>query len=373
MTRLIGLLSPVIVPLILSGLLFLGSERKNRPRLFLAGYMLAISYVFLANAFYFQHNYQVYIWLHSIHIASVLLIYPGAYVYIKLLTSPGIPFKKLFIHFVPALVFFLASSMIFFPFLNPQEKITFLAEYRFNPDFSKFWMKMLYYVRMSNITVLFVQILVYLYLTVLELSKHRKTVADIFSNPERFQLNWLRYFNISLAISAFISVFLYAVNPAKLFGDDRFLAYPLLLIALILWYLGVMGNNQAMITEIIKDENDPKPNILEQPALAVKLVKYFEMEKPYLNSDLKIGDVCSCMGTNRTYISNLINQHFRQNFSGFVNTYRLKEVKSKLEKNPDIPLKVLSEEVGFGSVSSLSRAFSNQFRQSIPDYKKSLS
>jgi AraC-like DNA-binding protein len=374
MIKLIGLLSPIIVPLILSGLLFLSSERENRSKLYLAGYMLVISYVFLANAFYFQHNYHVYTWLHSLHIATVLMIYPGAYVYVKLLTSPDVRFSRLFIHFILAIFFFFASALIFFPFLSQEERVVFLAEYRFNPDFSKFWMKILYYVRMSNIVVLFLQVIVYLYLTVHELSKHRKLVADIFSNPERFQLNWLRYFNLALALSAFVSVFLYAVNPAKLFGDERYLAYPLLLIALILWFLGIMGNNQAMITELEKTEDEgPGPKKVDEPELARKLTKYFEEEKPYLNSDLKIWDVCSYMGTNRTYISNFINQHYGQNFSSFVNTYRLKEVKLQLEKNPEIPLKIISEEVGFGSVSSLSRAFLNHYKRSISDYKNTIS
>lgn len=374
MIKLIGLLSPIIVPLILSGLLFFSSEKKNHSKLYLAGYMLVISYVFLANSFYFQHNYHIYIWLHSLHIATVLMIYPGAYVYVKLLTSPDISFKKLFTHFIPALFFFFASALIFFPFLSTGERLAFLAEYRFNPDFSKFWMKILYYVRMFNIIILFLQVFLYLYLTIRELSKHRKFVANIFSNPERFQLNWLRYFNLALALSALISVFLYAVNPAKLFGDERYLAYPLLLIALILWFLGIMGNNQAMIAELedLAYEESGSEKVSE-PELAVKLVKYFEEEKPFLSSDLKIWDVCANMGTNRTYISNFINQHYGQNFSGFVNTYRLKEVKNQLEKNPDIPLKILSEDVGFGSVSSLSRAFSRQYKQSISDYKNTLS
>lgn len=373
MIKLIGLLSPVIVPLILSGLLFLSSERKNIPKLYLAAYMMVISYVFLANAFYFQHNYYVYTWLHSLHIATVLMIYPGAYVYIILLTSPDLRFSRLFIHFIPAIFFFFASALIFFPFLSQEERVVFLAEYRFNPDFTKLWMKNLYYVRMANIVVLFLQVFVYLFLTIKELSKHRKVVADIFSNPERFQLNWLRFFNLALALSAFVSVFLYAVNPAKLFGDERYLAYPLLLIALILWFLGIMGNNQTMMTDLEKiGEEEAEPKKIDEPELARKLTKYFEEEKPYLNTDLKIWDVCSYLGTNRTYISNLINQHYGQNFSGFVNTYRLKEVRLRLEKDPDIPLKIISFEVGFGSVSTLSRAFSSLYKQSISEFKNTL-
>lgn len=374
MIRLFGLISPILVPLIVSGLLFLSSEKNNRPKLFLAGYMLLITFVFGANYYYFEHNFDVYIWLHSLHIATVLAIYPGAYVYVKLLTDPGIASKKLIRHFIPSIFFFFASALIFFPLLSTEEKITFLAEYRYHPDFSRTWMKILYYIRMANIAALFVQVFLYLILTFRVLYKHRKAMAEIFSNPERFQLNWLRIFNYALALSAFIAVFIYSVNPVKLFGDERFLAYPLLLIALILWFLGIMGNNQKRLPDAVFSSPMPIPidPVSSSSVLAEKLLQFFAEKKPYLDPDLKIWDITTELGTNRTYISNTINQEFNQNFSGFVNSYRVNEVKKLLKKDPGIPLKILVAETGFGSVSSLNRSFTENAGQSISEFRNSL-
>lgn len=371
MIKLLGLVSPVIVPLIVAGLLIFSSEKTNRPKLYLVSYMLLIAFIFAANFYYFQHQYTVYIWLHSLHIGTVLAIYPGAYVYIQLLVNPGVKTSKLLIHFIPSILFFVASAAIFFPFLTPGERSLFLTEYRFHPDFSKTWMKILYYIRMGNIMVLFIQVFVYLILITGTLRKHRDLMAEIFSNPEKFQLNWLRFFNIALALSAFIAVFLYAANPAKLFGDDRYLAYPLLLIALILWFLGIMGNNQSMLPEVIfadKDESPaPKPRL---PELAEKLLDYFREKKPYHDPDLKIWDVSRELGTNRTYLSQLINTQFSLNFSGFVNSYRINEAKEILEENPDKDILSIANEVGFGSVASLSRAFSRSFKMNISQFRK---
>jgi len=206
MIKLIGLISPVVVPLIVSGILFFSSEKKNIPKLYLAAYMIVIAFVFVANAFYFQHDYKVYSWMHSLHIGTVLAIYPGAYVYILLLIDPSLRFRSLIIHFLPSISFFLASALIFFPILSTEERSLFLTEYRFSPDFSMLWLKILYIVRMGNIVVLFIQVILYMVLTLISLKKHREKVANIFSNPEKFQLNWLRIFNLSIALSAFVTV-----------------------------------------------------------------------------------------------------------------------------------------------------------------------
>lgn len=373
MIKLLGLISPVIVPLIVAGILIFSSEKKNRPRHFLVVYMLVISFVFLANYYYFEHRYDIYIWLHSLHIGTVLAIYPGSYVYIRLLTNPGVKNKELAYHFIPSLFFFLSSAFIFFLFLNPDERVIFLTEYRFQPDFSKTWMKILYFIRMGNILILFLQVFVYLILIMRVLRKHRKTMAEIFSNPEKFQLNWLRHFNISLSLSAFVCVFLYTVNPAKLFGDDRFLAYPMLLIALILWFLGIMGNNQNLLPEQ-ETAGSQSPSLpgQEKNDLPALLKKYFKEKKPYLDPELKIWDVCRELGSNRTYISQAINQNFNTNFAGFVNSFRVEEAKHILEKDPGTAINLLAAEVGFGSASSLSRSFREKYKMNISEFRTTL-
>lgn len=361
MTKVIGLLSPVIVPLVIAGILFFSAERNNRPKLFLALYMLLIAFVFTANAFYFEHNYRVYSWFHSLHIGTVLAIYPGAYIYIKMLVGPSSDHRRLLYHFIPPLLFTLTSAIIFFLLLDIDERTLFLTEYRFSPDFSMRWLKILYYIRMANILFLFAQVFIYMFMIYSILKKYRREVSEIFSNPERFDLNWLRVFNILLALSAFITVFLYTVNPVKLFGDDRFLAYPMLLIAVILWFFGIMGNNQPQLPDSYREENGnghaPIAGDLAASDLARRLTSYFEEKRPYLDPDLKIWDIASELGSNRTYISRTINSSFNQNFSAFVNSYRVKEAIKLINEDPGKPLKLVAEEVGFGSVSSFSRSF----------------
>ena len=86
------------------------------------------------------------------------------------------------------------------------------------------------------------------------------------------------------------------------------------------------------------------------------LIKYFEADQPYLNPELSLTSVCKQVGTNRTYLSNIINSRFKMNFNAFVNQYRVKHILKYQKNYPSATYSVLMEVGGFGSVSSLKRA-----------------
>jgi len=226
---------------------------------------------------------------------------------------------------------------------------------------------------MANIATLFIQVVLYLVLTMVTLGKHHQRMEKIFSNPDKYRMNWLRFFNIALALAAFVSVFLYAVNPAKLFGDDRYLAFPLLLIAIILWFLGIMGNNQQPLpSEAVTAGEEDETAIIPGSDLSEKLIRYFNSSQPFLDPELKIWDVAREIGTNRTYISQAINREFNQNFAGFVNSYRIRKAEEIIRNEKNVSLTDLADKVGFGSVSSLIRSFQEFTGKSVTDYRKTI-
>jgi len=96
----------------------------------------------------------------------------------------------------------------------------------------------------------------------------------------------------------------------------------------------------------------------------------FDEKKIYLNSQLNILDIVQLVGTNRTYISTIINQEYNHNFCTFVNSYRLDELDRVFHKNPDLNPEKLSECCGFGSLISLRRAIYAKTGLSISQWKQ---
>jgi AraC-like DNA-binding protein len=117
-----------------------------------------------------------------------------------------------------------------------------------------------------------------------------------------------------------------------------------------------MGNNQKKIVveEVVGLSADNNTNNIEFES---KLEEYFSKEKPYLNPEFKITDICLYLGTNRSYVSSFINDQYGKNFASHVNTYRVNEAKEMIVENPNLTLSSISENAGFGSVATFNRAF----------------
>jgi len=94
--------------------------------------------------------------------------------------------------------------------------------------------------------------------------------------------------------------------------------------------------------------------------LVKSLMAYFEKEKPYLQPDLTLTNASKVIGTNRTYLSAVINSNFGVNFNVFVNQFRICYVEDYLKLHPKTSKDELVDIGGFGSVSSLKRALNKQ-------------
>ena len=91
-----------------------------------------------------------------------------------------------------------------------------------------------------------------------------------------------------------------------------------------------------------------------------------------MNENLNIMDIANLTGTNRTYISHLINQYYQQNFCTFVNTFRIKEVKSYIKSDPTCTNNILAEKCGFSSTDSLKRVVKNLTGMTVTELKNDL-
>ncbi len=92
----------------------------------------------------------------------------------------------------------------------------------------------------------------------------------------------------------------------------------------------------------------------------------------YLDKDLTIFDVTEKLGTNRTYVSRIINNEFGLNFATFVNNFRVDHAKRLMHESKFTHLEEIAELSGFGSINSLYRAFLLKENISIPQFRKTI-
>lgn len=80
-------------------------------------------------------------------------------------------------------------------------------------------------------------------------------------------------------------------------------------------------------------------------------------ERPYLDSELTVQDVCEELHTNRTYISELMSENFKMSFRDYIGLLRISEAKRLLREGPSRTIEDIAADAGFSSSSQFVKKF----------------
>ena len=96
-------------------------------------------------------------------------------------------------------------------------------------------------------------------------------------------------------------------------------------------------------------------------AILDELKSYFNHEKPYLQSNLKLGDVASKTSFSSHHISQSLNETEGVSFSDFVNKYRFEEARKILSSPESVGLRII--DVAYDSGFNNKTTFTNVFKR----------
>ena len=374
MIRIIFLLSPVFISIFWA--ITLAGDKKNHsiPRAYLGKFMLFPLVCFGAHFMYFAPLPNVYPYF-DVYLQMVgSLIFPVFYIYFRLLTvDKQFSLRTHFIYLaVPSII---PAVYAIFVLLTPWHEFrTWLFDNAALPNSSTIQV-LAVLKRILNVQFLVVVIATFIGSYFL-LQKYGAKAEQYYSDMKDGKYNNAKLLSLTIILSCLASFIAVAVGRHFIMPKDAMI-YPLWTIFSISIYLiGYMGMKQKPVNptfdleekSLQADESSPSPE--EQNIMLKKLLDLFNNHKLYMNSQLTIMDVVQEMGSNRTSISTIINQHCGQNFCSFVNNYRLAELERVVRENPKHSYDILAESCGFGSVNSLKRSVTNKTGLSISEWKK---
>lgn len=189
------------------------------------------------------------------------------------------------------------------------------------------------------------------------------------------------------------------VQKEKRIQQQTFILIIIVIVLLLLYYLyrrknrlyiSIVKQNQ----EAIKRENDMQRHIedLEQRCKAEvnsekyaasslseeksdKLFRVLERtmreKKIYKDNMLTKEKVADLLGTNRTYLSRIINEQSNLSFTHYINSFRIEEaVRLLSDPDNDTPLKAISAELGFNSISTFYSLFQSSIGMTPSQYRR---
>lgn len=89
----------------------------------------------------------------------------------------------------------------------------------------------------------------------------------------------------------------------------------------------------------------------------------------FKNPTLTLDALAEELGTNRSYLSIVINSRMQKGFTEYVNFYRVEEAK-KLLRDTDNKVSYISAESGFGSPQTFYSIFKNVVQLTPTEYRK---
>ena len=111
---------------------------------------------------------------------------------------------------------------------------------------------------------------------------------------------------------------------------------------------------EEKIQEAIQEATDTSMDYSE---LMRRICQLMDEQRLYLNPNLKITDIATILGTNRSTISACINSQRDCSFPQFVNTYRVARAQELLRNQADIKIAEVCLKAGFSNEASFYRIF----------------
>ncbi|MFI8379813.1 helix-turn-helix domain-containing protein [Leeuwenhoekiella sp. NPDC079379] len=127
----------------------------------------------------------------------------------------------------------------------------------------------------------------------------------------------------------------------------------------------------------IDDNDDPAEPVLTEEIKIVLLrrLQNFEDRQQYLDAELSLFSLAKDLNTNSAYLSRVINETKKMNFSSYINELRIEYLIKKLADDTQLQyykIQALGEEVGFKRAYSFSKAFEKKVGEKPSSYLRQL-
>jgi len=321
-------------------------KTKTRATYFLAALLFVIS-VRVTKSVFLTFYSDISSSFIQVGLTACFLIGPFLYLYTKAVVKPdSFGQRNWLIHIIPIVVF-----MVIIGILYPYNEYWSLWQHKQGGTFG--WM-------------LFFQWLAY---TIAAIHQARFSFFKLGSKLDK--PSDLDYWLINIITGAFLIWLAY--NTAKYTSyivgalSFSFTFY----VSLAIWFFRTRTNSFSFLAPTTKYGNK---SISDQEALSItnKINTLFQEEKIYLKPNLKLSDLAKALHISPHRLSQYLNDNQGENFSNFINKYRIEAAVEMLQTKDDLTIAGIGHECGFKSNTSFYTAFKKLKGMTPAQFKKSL-
>lgn len=203
-----------------------------------------------------------------------------------------------------------------------------------------------------------------------KVGNYNRYMRENYSYTERVNVRWL--INSMIILALCLLLWLYTCTNISHLGNLVYYTSSTILWAVVLYY----SLRQEWIPALSENDAAPEDEPVEplrngMSLIGQRLEEYIREKELFLNAKLSLNDLATEMGTNRSYLSNCLNNELGVTFYDFINSFRLERAKSLLG---DAAFGGSIEETallsGFNSVSTFRRSFQKKYGCTPSQYRR---
>ena len=303
----------------------------------------------------FPHFASSYFWLN-------FLIGPLFYGYIN--NQKKDQSNRFFYQFIPAGLIWLMQSPFFFSATDSKIQIINLQI----PYPNIFGLSSTHWFALLNILIL-LHLGFYIYLSI---SSYQRQKANPSTIEDKFRKTLIFLFS-----GYFTSYFLYVAMVSSPFYRlvlDYCIA---LMMAISIYTLAFLSYRKPQIVESkhlgaairpAKYKNSAlTPNAAQ--SLKHRLESFMETDQPFYDNELRLAKLAKTLSVHPHHLSQVINEHFNQSFSSFINSYRIEKAKELLSDD-QFQIIEIAYQTGFNNKTSFYKAFRENTGLTPSEFRK---
>lgn len=319
--------------------------------------------------------YKLYNWVWLVHVQfmTILSLGPFLYIYTKMLLGQLTDFKpRLLLLFAPSILYII---VIIYHYSLP------ISEQRLLVD--NFYSDLVWYLLYSNL-VLGIYYFVFLIISIVNVLKTEKVALQVFSNLQVIKLKFIKEF-LFLSLAIAVVALPISMIMGNEISDLIVLPVAMNIYTFYIYYQsinnGAVFNNEQF--EVYQAEIEPLKKFMdekinhskltddESTKLYKSLLHLFELEKPWLEPELKLSTIAYRLNVSLHKLSEVINHEASQNFNEFVNEFRIRNAIKILEKDVDKKMKIenIGYDCGFNTKSNFYKIFKYKMHTTPAEYR----
>ncbi len=319
----------------------------------------------LAGSAFVSGQYTLFRWLYFPASFMSLSMFPTYYLYIASLTSEkGLTRSRWLKHLIIPISHAALAGVVFIIIMDHEARIFWVERcltgmvepeglFRFALNMDNYFRKL--FLGMAIVYYMQTDKIIY---------KHRISLGQYFSNTETADIKWFPALRVAFFLTLLAAFFHFTTSRHATLEYEILPVLSYSLLSVFFWITGYFSQGQQRIYPPENTDDDVQEQVHatlsneQYSTLARELEKIMAEQKIFTQRDLTLPGLSRILGTNRTYLSRLFNEHLHISFNHYINQKRVEYVSSLLDhEKQEKDIRDIWVMCGFNSASSFYRWF----------------